>query len=234
MLLENAKAAHERLQSANAARENLDEADALLGLHKELSAKATKLHTLAARAVLLREHGVVLTPSPDTKAMRKGISNLRKRFDEKTNSSTLTQGQHWKALQTALDGAIAAIEVEQRQDWKNHFATRLFGGLPPEQRKVGLVQTPDNKLALVQYARLFEEFVRYRNTVASTVEELNALHRCSEALKSITFVEDVPKAVELFINAVPTGASLNLLTPEVIEWLQVQGLLGSFVVRARA
>lgn len=234
MLLENAKAAHERLQSAEAARVNLDEAQALLDLQKELSLKAMKLHALVVRATLLREHGVVLSPGPDTKTMRKSIDTLRKRFDEKTKSSTLTQGKHWTGLQTELDGAIAALEAEQRHDWKNYFATRLFAGLPPEQRKVGLVQTPDNKIALGQYERLYEKFARYRNTVASTAQELDEVHRCSEALMNITFVEDVPKAVELFINAVPSGAGLELLTAEVIEWLRAQGLLGSFVVRARA
>jgi hypothetical protein len=234
MLLENAKAAHERLQSAEAARVNLDEAQALLDLQKELLLKAMKLHALVVRATLLREHGVVLSPGPDTKTMRKAIDTLRKRFDEKTKSSTLTQGKHWTGLQTELDGAIATLEAEQRHDWKNYFATRLFAGLPPEQRKVGLVQTPDNKIALGQYERLYDKFARYRNTVASTAQELDEVHRCSEALTNITFVEDVPKAVELFINAVPSGAGLELLTAEVIEWLRAQGLLGSFVVRARA
>ncbi len=234
MLLENAKAAHERLQSAEAARANLDEAQALLGLQKALSLKAEKLHALVARATLLREHGVILSPGPDTKTMRKAIDTLRKRFDEKTTSSTLTLGKHWTGLQTELDGAIATLEAEQRQDWKNYFATRLFAGLPPEQRKVGLVQTPDNKLALGQYERLYEKFARYRNTVAGTAQELDEVHRCSEALTNITFVENVPKAVELFINAVPSGAGLDLLTAEVVEWLREQGLLGSFVVRARA
>ena len=234
MLLEKAKAAHERLQSAQAARANLDEAQALLGLQKALSAKAVKLHALVARATLLRQNGVVLSPGPDTKTMRKAIDTLRKRFDEKTNSSTLTLGKHWTGLQTELEVAIATIEAEQRHDWKNYFATRLFAGLPPEQRKVGLVQTPDNKLALGQYERLYEKFARYRNTVAATAEELDEVHRCSEALTNITFVENVPKEVELFINAVPGGAGLDLLTAEVIEWLREQGLLASFVVRARA
>jgi hypothetical protein len=234
MLLENAKAAHERLQSAEAARVNLDEAQALLDLQKELSLKGMKLHALVARATLLREHGVVLSPGPDTKTMRKAIDTLRKRFDENTKSSTLTQGKHWTGLHTALDRAIATLDAEQRHDWKNYFATRLFAGLPPEQRKVGLVQTPDNKLGLGQYERLYDKFTRYRNTVASTAQELEEVHRCSEALTNITFVEDVPKAVELFINAVPSGAGLELLTAEVIEWLLAQGLLGSFVVRARA
>jgi hypothetical protein len=234
MLLDNAKAAHERLQNAQAARANLDEAQALLGLQKALSVKAARLHTLVARAILLREHGVVLSAGPDTKTIRKAIDTLRKRFDEKTNSSTLTQGKHWSGLQTDLDGAIATLETEQRRDWKNYFATRLFAGLPPERRKVGLVQTPENKLSLGQYERLYEKFARYSNTVAGTAHEIDEVHRCSEALTNIAFVENVPKEVESFINAVPGGAGLDLLTAEVIEWLREQGLLASFVVRARA
>jgi hypothetical protein len=233
MLLENAKVAHERLQSAEAARVNLDEAQALLGLQKELSVKAAKLHALVTRANLLRGHGVVLSPGPDTKTMRKAIDTLRKRFDEKTNSSTLTQGKHWTGLQTGLDGAIATLEAEQRLDWRNYFATRLFAGLPPEQRKISLVQTPDNKLALGKYKLLYENFVRYRNAVADTKEVLDEVRRCSEALTNIKFDENVPKEVELFFNAIPSGAGLDLLTAEVIEWLRAQGLLGSFVVRAR-
>jgi len=233
MLLENAKVAHERLQSAEAARTNLDEAKALLALQKILSVKAEKLHVLVARATLLRERGVVLSAFPDTRPMRKTIDTLRKRFDEKTNSATLTQGKHWTGLQSELEGAIATLEAEQRHDWKNYFATRLFGSLPPEQRKVSLVQTPENKLALAQYERLYGKFMIYRNTVPSTTQELDEVHHCSEALSNITFDEKVPKEVAIFINAVPSGAGLDLLTAEVIEWLRTQGLLDSFVVRAR-
>jgi hypothetical protein len=232
MLLENARAAHERLQSAEAARVNLDEARALLGLQEELSLKAAKLHALVARATLLRENGVVLSSSPNTKAMRKVIANLRKRFDEKPNSSTLTQGQHWNGLQTELQTAITTLEVEQRQDWKN-FADSLFGGLPPEQRKVSLVQTPANANKLGQYKLLYEQFARFRSAVAGTQEVLDEVRRCSEALKNIKFDENVPKEVELFLNAVPLGAGLDLLTDEVIEWLRAQDLLGSYAVRAR-
>jgi len=234
MLLENAKAAHERLQNAAVARVNLTEAQDLLALQKELSAKAMKFHALVARALLLRENGVFLSPSPDTKGMRKAIDTLRKRFDEKTSSSTLTQGKHWTGLQAALDSAIVTLEVEQRQDWKNYFGTRLFAGLAPEQRKVSLVQTPDNKVAMGQYERLYEKFARYRHAVADTKEILDEVHRCSEALTNIIFDENVPTEVELFFKAIPSGACLDLLTAEVVEWLRAQGLLGSFVVRARA
>lgn len=234
MLLANAKDACERLQSAEAARENLDEARALIGLQKELATKASKLHDAVARYHLLRGCGVVVSASPDTKTMRKTITNLLARFDENPSSRTLTHGKHWTGLQGALDGASTILEAQLRLDWKNYFATRLFAGLPPEQRKVGLVQTPDNVLALKQYTLLYEKFSRHRNGVPWTQQEIDEAHRCSEALTNITFVENVPKEVESFLNAVPGGAGLDLLTAEVIEWLREQGLLASFVVRARA
>lgn len=234
MLLANAKAAHEGLQGAEAARANLAEAQALLDLHRSLADCAGRLHELVTRANLLREYGVPLSPGPDTKAMRKTITNLRTRFDQVSTSRTLTQGKHWTGLLATLDGANATLDASQRQDWKDYFATQLFAGLPPAQRKVGLVHTlPENKLAIDQYTGLYEQFARYKSTVPSTLEALEDVRRCSDALGKITFVEDVPKDVEAFINAVPTGASLELLTSEVIDWLRENGLLGSYMVRAR-
>lgn len=233
MLLANAKAAYERLQSAENARAHLDEVRALIALQKELKDKAAKVHDLVERYQLLQQHGVVLSISADTKALRKTISNLMARFDEKPSSDTLTKGKHWTGLQTALDVANTALEIQIQQDWKNYFGTRLFAGLPPGQRKVGFVQTPDNLRALNRYSQLYEKFSRYRNAVVRTVEEFEEVHKISDELTSITFDEDVPASVKLFINAVPTGAGLDLLTVEVIAWLRENGLLESYVVRAR-
>jgi hypothetical protein len=234
MLLVDARAAHERLQSAEAARANLDEANALVGLHKELAGKAARLGVLVARANLLRERGVPLVAGPDTDPMRKSVTNLLTRFNTSPTSRTLTQGKHWTGLLAALDGMVATLEANQRHGWSDYFATRLFTGLPPEQRRVGLVQAlPANKLAMEQYTRLYEKLTRYRTTVPSTAQALDEVHECSDALAQIRFEEDVPKEVEAFINAVPQGASLGLLTAGVIEWLREHELLGSFVVRAR-
>lgn len=234
MLLANAKAAHGSLLGAEAARENLAEAQALLDLHRSLAVCAGRLHELVTRANLLREYGVPLSPGPDTKAMRKTITNLRTRFDQVSTSRTLTQGKHWNGLVAALDAANATLDASQRQDWKDYFATKLFAGLPPAQRKVGLVHTlPENKSAIDQYTRLYDQFARYKSIVPSTLEALEEVHRCSDALGTIAFVVDVPKDVETFLNAVTTGASLELLTSEVIAWLRENGSLGTYMVRAR-
>lgn len=233
MLLTDAKAVHERLQGARSAQANLAEAQALAGLQKALATKTAALHALVARGGVLAQRGVPMSSCPGFDAMRKIIDALRTRFGQVPTSNTLTQGKHWTSLMTALDSAIATVDTTQRHDWSTYVATALFAGLPPERRKVGLVQTPDNKAALEQYTRLYEKFVRYRNTIPATAQALEEVHQYSDALAGIVFEENVPKNVEAFINAVSFGASLDLLTPEVIAWLREHDLLGSYVVRAR-
>jgi hypothetical protein len=106
--------------------------------------------------------------------------------------------------------------------------------LPPEQRKVGLIQSlPANKVALEQYSRLYGKFISYRTAIPSSSQAWEEVHQCSRELGQIIFEENVPKEVEAFINAVPHGANLRLLTAEVIKWLNEHDLLASFVVRAR-
>ena len=233
MLLVDAKAALERLQSAQDAQTNLDEARALVSQHKLLAEKQLKLQTLAAHTQLLRAAGVPLSDSVDFSATRKTIAHLRDRFEAQPKASTLTQGKHWSGLLEALETATATLTANLRQDWQRYFMDRLFAGLPPESRRIGVAPIPENKAALDQYTRLYEQFARYRNTVPVTQEALDTVHTLSEKLAQITFVENVPKAVEAFVNAIGNGASLRLLTAEVLDWLREKELLDSYVVRAR-
>lgn len=235
MLLADAKTAHARLQTAAAARDQFDEAQALSGLHKPLAAKTSALHALVVRAALLREYGVPLSHCPDFGAMRKTIANLRERFDEQPESRTLTKGKHWDNLSTMLDSIVASLDASQRRDWSQYFANRLFSALPLEKRKVGLLQTAANKDALEAYGRLYDKFSRYRNTVPANREALDDVHRWSDELSQIKFKakDDVPAAVAAFIDATSLGASLRLLTPEVLDWLREDGTLENYVVRVR-
>lgn len=235
MLLADAKTAQARLQTAAAARDQFDEAQALSGLHIPLAAKTSALHALVVRAALLRQYGVPLSDCPDFGAMRKTIANLRERFDEQPESRTLTKGKHWDNLSTMLDSMVASLDASQRQDWSQYFANRLFSAMPPEKRRAGLLQTTANKFALEEYSRLYVKFARYRNVVPASGEALDEVHRWSEELSQIKFKakDDVPAAVASFIDAASLGASLSLLTPEVLAWLSEDGALENYVVRVR-
>jgi len=233
MLLIDAKAALERLQIARDAQANVEEVRSLLDLHKSLAEKQSKLHVLAARAVMLRKAGVPMSDGPDFQSTRKVIAHLRAHFDAQPKASTLTQGKHLRGLFEALEAAIATLETNLRQDWSRYFTDHLFPGLPPERRRIGLAQIPDNKIALDNYTRLYEKFARYRSAVPATKEAIDEVHALSQELGQIKFEENVPKPVEAFVNAINNGASLRLLTPEVLDWLRMHDLLDSYVVRAR-
>ena len=133
----------------------------------------------------------------------------------------------------SLEAASVTLETTLRQDWQRYFSEHLFAGLPPDQRRIGLAQIPENKVALDKYTRLYEKFARHRSTVPVTQEAIDEVHALSAALGEITFKEDVPKPVEAFVNAINNGASLRLLTAEVLDWLRENELLDSYVVRAR-
>jgi hypothetical protein len=236
MLLANAIIAHERLRNADAARVGLDEAQALLVLNKELNAKASRFHELVERGNLLRKYGVPLSDIPNSSSTKQAIINVEARFQESPTASTLKQGTRWTSLVAKLDTIINALESQQRHDWKEYFGARLFAGVTPELRKSTLVPTL-NKNAIEQYTRLYEKFIRYRNLIPSNAEILEEVHRCSDELGKIQFVdnENVPAAVKRFFDAVATssGASLELLTTEVIDWLHENELLGNYFARAR-
>ena len=128
--------------------------------------------------------------------------------------------------------------VLQKQDWKDYFSRKLFGGVPPEQRKQTILQAlPENRKAFERYTYLYQRFSQFRNIVPSTAEVLREVHAFSNELASIQFVEndEVPVPVRAFFNAVSSGsgASLDFLTQEVIEWLRINNMVANYVVRAR-
>jgi hypothetical protein len=238
MLLEDARTAHTRLKRMELASNSIEEAVALNTKAKELSAVADKVQALSRRNAALRAYGVPLTPVPDTVKVRQTITLISKRFTEVPKSTTLVDGKRWATLTTELIEFVTAAEALQKQDWKNYFGSQLFAGLPPEQRKQTILQTlPENRLAMDRYTRLYQRFNQYRNTVPTGTDALKEVHESSDGLEAISFVEndDVPAAVKAFFNATSSGsgAGLEFLTTEVVDWLRVNNMLTNYVVRAR-
>lgn len=238
MLLSDARNVKERLMSAEAARSGIEEAEALAVKRNELQELADRVVALARRNTLLREQNVTLSPIPSIDKAKQQISQNNARFAESPKATTLVDKQRWSKLVSTLTEFVASAEALQRQDWKAYFSSKLFGGVPPEQRKQTILQVlPENQNALRRYTHLYQRFNQYRNAVPSTVEALCEVLACSKELAGIQFREndDVPVAVSAFFNATSTGtgASLDFLTPEVIEWLRTNNMLANYVVRAR-
>lgn len=239
MILDEAKKVRDRLLRAEAATSNVEEAGELSKKKGELRELVDKVANLADRRCWLKVGGVSLSDAPDDlEKVKQTCRMLSTRFIESPNSSTLVDRQRWKNLTDAVTRFQTVEETQQKQNWKIYFDTKLFGGVPPEQREQTILMSlPENREALAQYTNLYRRLTAFRTTLPSTVEELKGVQKCSEELSRIQFIEnkDVPSAVREFFRATSsgTGANLDLLTSEVIAWLRSNGMLNNFAVKAR-
>lgn len=238
MILDEARVARERLQRANAASSSVEEAESLARKKNELREWDSRVEFLVSRRSVLRQRNIPLSPAPNVERAKQLCGRILARFTESPKAATLVGMQRWTNLAQAFAEFNASEDTLQKQDWKGYYGSRLFGGVPPEQREQTILMSlPENQAALGLYRRLYRQLSQYRNSVPVAVEELDDLQACSRELSEIRFVEngDVPVAVREFFNATSSGsgANLDLLTPEVIGWLRTSNMLNNYAVRAR-
>lgn len=234
-ITDKAKVALLRLNKMREAREGVDEAKALEGLRSQLLQLAAPINLCASNANLLANQGVVLSTVTEIDSVIETVRKTLMRFVEIPKSSTLRQGTRWTGLSSKLEALATKVGGAQTSDWKTYFDGNFFGGLPPAQREAKLILAiPGNKEALDRYKMLYQSFVKYRTNIPKDAEEFMALKAISDQLSEIKFEDkDIPDDVRKFFEATNTGASLDLLTNEVIEWLRSNNLLNRYIVRAK-
>ncbi len=239
MICDEANILRNRLLRAEAATSNVEEAEALAKKKMELRDLVNKVAILAERRSLLRAGGVSLSDPPDDlEKVKQTTRMLSTRFAESPNSLTLVDKQRWKNLTDGVIRFQTIEETQQKQNWKSYFETKLFGGVPPEQREQTILMSlPENQESLSRYKSLYKHLTACRTSLPSTIDELKGIQDCSEELSQIQFIEnkDVPLAVREFFRATSSGvgANLDLLTTEVIAWLRANDMLNNFAVKAR-
>ncbi|MEI8574776.1 hypothetical protein U737_15180 [Methylomonas sp. LW13] len=233
LMLDRAQSMLNRLNKAREAGVDKEEATTLDGLRKELEQLANPISQLSFNAKLLSNQGVKLSTVSEFNSAVETVRNVSQRFQEAPKSSTL-KGMRWTSLNNKLKTLSTKSSEAQANDWKVFFSSNFFGGLPPNQRSAQLAPTPENKKALERYRTLYQHFNKYRSNIPRNTEEFDDLRKLSDQLAQIEFQEDVPRDVSKFFQAIGTGgASLEMLTPEVIDWLRSNNSLMNYVVRAK-
>lgn len=232
-IIEEAKSTLALLKRVNAASTGADEAEAIGLLTNELKTYSTRINSLVRNASLFRQQGVKLSPLPDLRSALEALKNNKERFAENQKATTLRQGTRWTTLTKKLASLVETGESTQASDWKTFFENNYFGGPTPAQLQARLAATPENMKRLEQYRARYQAFNKYRTQPPKDEDEFSSLRELSSQLAEITFQEDVPEAVARFIAATNFGASLDLLTPEVLTWLSENKLLSNYVVRAK-
>jgi hypothetical protein len=235
-MLADARSSLARLQKTDDARSGLQEAIALDGLRATLEPKRDSLTAAAARTIFLQTKGVQGQLVDDLGGLRKTVQTLIGQFEKAPTSATLKRGQRWVGLIASLEQLESSVTAEQQTSWRRDFDNHLFAGGRPSEVRARLALTPTNISALARYEQLFNVFAEYRKRVPQTDAEFEEVRRISVALEQVTFQEDVPSDVAAFFSAAASGggASLGLLTPTVLGWLNANALLDRYVVRGRS
>lgn len=234
-LLEQAQELTARLKHAVLARANVEEAHALEQLRLQFFEQSASVDGHKRRIDLLRANGVPVTIPPSVASSLSKVREVGGKFAQSPRSTTLRLGRRWTSFIDILNALSAALGQALTDDWKSYCGSALFGGAPPDQVRTRLAMTPQNQTALTRYSELFRRFSAYRNRIPSTQEEFDDVHLCSAELEKIEFAEDIPESVRAFFAATATakGAGLELLLPEVWQWLFENNLLETYVVKAR-
>lgn len=232
-LFTDATSTLERLTQLRTAADGAEEARALDSLRVELAALASPINALAAKMAVLRSEEVNLSAIPDLANVKGNVQTTLALFQQTPKATTLRRGKLWTTLTNRLQTLTNNAQTALNDDWRRYCDNNLFGGLPPAKQEATLAKTPRNEQSLARYRILYQSFIKHRQQLPTSADEFNNLRQLSQQLAEITFEKDVPEDVRKFLDALGSGAGLHLLTPAVLTWLRDNGLLASYVVRAR-
>ena len=217
-------------------RREFIEAQALQRRFDELEGAATPLLSAAQRCALYREQG--LRPRTIGKLadrLGKRVTVLRDRFIADPHAATLTKGVQWSQMLDDAKEGVGLAEASLAEAWRQYVDT-LFGGDRPAELDGKLAPTEGNQTALARYRAAHGRLLQLRSNTPVGPEPFADAKKVAEELKSIyqTFDFDVPLAVKMFLQAIGQGgASLDLLTDEVRDWLHKNNSYNRYQIVAR-
>ncbi len=232
-MLQNAEQIVDRLKNIQLIQVTYDDAQELDEFRSELEEMETKLAHYSSKIAFLRDNSVPISSIKKTSQVLESLSNISKKFKEAPSRDTLVQGKRWSTLNSRIEQLIKELQENIKTSWQQYFDTHYFSGLSPEKRKITLAKTPKNTEALKSYTRLYEEFIKYRNVPPNEADEFHYIDKLSAQIGEIEFQDDVPADVKKFLDSVQFGASLDLLTPPVVIWLEQNKLMENYIVRAK-
>jgi hypothetical protein len=217
-------------------RREFNEAQALQRRFDELEEAVKPLVGAAKRCTLYREQG--LRPRAIARLadrLGKRVAVLRERFVADPRASTLTKGDQWPRMLADAKAGVSLAEASLVEAWRQYLDT-LFGGDRPAELESKLAPTEGNQAALARYRIAHSRLLQLGNNTPDISEPFAEARNVAEELKSIyqTFNFDVSLAVKMFLQAIGQGgASLDLLTDEVREWLQTNNSYNRYHIVAR-
>ncbi|MDM4769073.1 hypothetical protein [Solimonas sp. SE-A11] len=166
--------------------------------------------------------------------LRRNAGEALSRLESGDDVSKLTEDPLWTRLLGSAENATGLLNAAVSEEWRR-FVDELGALESPEKLEATLPKTPANRRVLQAYAPGYAEFRKLagqemprspgdkeslRQAISGSREVLSGLER------------NVPEEVENFFRAIDAGsATLSLITPSLLRWLEANGQLDNYQVR---
>ena len=192
------------------------------------------VHFFSKRVGFLKEHEVEVDLSVAAQLAPLGpLEKIIQQFSEKPEAASLTKRKYWTKLLEQGAAWRKKLDAEAIESWGGFIDKQCRGSSPKQLRKT-LAQTESNKSALEKYGRIYDELTSLRDEFpefsefSQTVEHARDLSGNLERTAR-AFDHDVPEDVKVFLAAIDRGgASIELLTEEVLTWLRENNSEGDY------
>jgi hypothetical protein len=225
-----------RLSRLHELSAKVQEASDLERLRQDLSRRVEKFEPQMQKQALLEANAVaVASPVMVVKMARRAASVLEK-FQMGPTAATLKRGKTWQTLLDELDAAGSELGGAVLTAWRQ-ARRNFFAGDTPATLRGRLARTAENDRALDQYRALHQALDTAFSAAPADQTAIDQVKRLAKQLETTSqaFNFDVPEAVKKFLEAVQSigGAPLDLLTPEVIDWLKTNRSSDAYRIIAR-
>lgn len=157
------------------------------------------------------------------------------RLEARPDTTVLTEEGLWARLLQTVQNAAEAALAEVKRNWSKRVDD--FRQLtPPHQLRSTASALPQNEALLIAYERQYQAgsllaAIDAPKSAKNAQSLSEAIGGCRLIATQLCF--DAPAEVDEFFRAVNAGgASLALVTPTVIAWLENNDQLGGYTVRS--
>ncbi|ODV42718.1 hypothetical protein AWV79_24160 [Cupriavidus sp. UYMMa02A] len=236
-LLEEAQKAHaglEKVRMANQMRHQLAVIQHRTGewaKHKQQHAQLQP-----KTGYLPMDESAVAQLAKANESVRALCTQAHQRLKESQNVEVLSNDDLWLRLLGAAEQANKVFADAIRAAWS--MLIRELGDLESLTAISSRIPaTPANEKALASYRELFGRYAALKSAeMPASAASAGQLRECVAQLREIhSSLTPAPASVQKFFKAVDAGgASLDLITEEVLAWLKSHDDWARFVVRLRA
>ena len=218
------------------AQAGFNEAKLLQSRLVEITDTSDSLSEQVERLRLFRKNGIELLEIPSgIIEVNKRLTKIQERFKKECKAKNLTKGKDWEIMQSTVREIENTIKQDLLKSWKAYVSNAYSGETPHDLRKM-LAPIDSNKSAFSRYKQSYDELNSLLKNIPDDNQGFEDVNIIATQLKAIysDFDFNVPDVVKDFLTAVGEGgASLELLSDEVRNWLSENNTYNRYTIVAK-